>query len=252
VVLRESGDGVICIGQASHAWLSGQLARAWGNDAFPRIEPWEELVLAALQHDIGMAEWDLAPALDPGTGRPRSFMDMPPAVHMSLWSGAATKLLTQSRYAALLVSMHGTALYELRDLGALPVTERRLIETFLGEQRAWQDTVMAAIGVSRSDVHPAQRLVWNWDLLSLILCVPWEAQSLEGVPARDGLTEVTVTREDEWRWRLSPWPFGAPAVAVRCEGRRLEGRAGSEAELHRALARAPVERLEFSLRPGGR
>ena len=60
MILRPDGDGgsVVAIGQASHAWLSGQLARAWGNDAFAAPAPREEVVLGALQHDIGMADWD--------------------------------------------------------------------------------------------------------------------------------------------------------------------------------------------------
>ena len=72
MLLRDEGDGVIAIGQASHAWISGQLARAWGNDRFAAPEPREEVCLAAEQHDVGMAEWDLRPSLNPDTGRPRA------------------------------------------------------------------------------------------------------------------------------------------------------------------------------------
>ena len=54
MLLREDGDAVVCIGQPAHAWLSGQLARAWALDP---VEPWEEVCLAAEQHDLGMAGW---------------------------------------------------------------------------------------------------------------------------------------------------------------------------------------------------
>ena len=66
MILRPDGDGLLAIGQASHAWLSGQLARAW----VPRPEPFEEVCLGALQHDVGMAEWDLDPQRHPDTGLP--------------------------------------------------------------------------------------------------------------------------------------------------------------------------------------
>ena len=102
MLVREDGDAVLAIGQASHAWLSGQLARAWGGDAVVPLQPREEVCLAAEQHDVGMARWDLAPALNPDTGRPRSFMEMELAVHLRLWRAAPENLLTQSRYAALL------------------------------------------------------------------------------------------------------------------------------------------------------
>ena len=85
MLVREDGDAVVCIGQASHAWLSGQLARAWGGDAVAPLHPREEVCLAAEQHDVGMAEWDLAPSLNPDTGLPQAFTEMPFAVHSALW-----------------------------------------------------------------------------------------------------------------------------------------------------------------------
>ncbi len=65
---REDETRLILIGQPAHSWVSGQLARAWGNERFGRFEPWEEVCLAAEQHDIGMAAWDAAPELNEGQG----------------------------------------------------------------------------------------------------------------------------------------------------------------------------------------
>ena len=250
-MLREDGDGVICIGQASHAWLSGQLARAWGNDAFPRPEPWEEIVLAALQHDIGMAEWDLAPGLNRATGWPLSFMEMPLKVHLSLWSQAAAKVVTQSRYAALLVSMHGTWLYERRDLDSLPAADRRRVEEFLAGQRTLQERLLGSLGMDLEAVTPARRLVSNWDSLSLALCVPWRSRMLSGVPGAGGAVDIAVSEAGDRRWQVAPWPFAAGSVEVCCEGRRLEGRFETEPALRAALAQAPVEMLRFTLTPDG-
>jgi hypothetical protein len=40
MLLREECDALIAIGQASHAWIAGQLARAWGNESgSPRPSP---------------------------------------------------------------------------------------------------------------------------------------------------------------------------------------------------------------------
>ena len=39
MLLREDGEAVIAIPQPSHSWLSGQLARAWGNDRFAPPSP---------------------------------------------------------------------------------------------------------------------------------------------------------------------------------------------------------------------
>src|SRR5918999_4970350 len=127
MLLRPDGDDVLCIGQASHAWISGQMARAWAEP----FEPYDEVCLAAEQHDVGMAEWDLAPRLNAATGRPQSFMEMALEDHLRLWSAAPAKLLSQSRYAALLVSMHGCALYERRDLSRMAPSQADAVRAYL-------------------------------------------------------------------------------------------------------------------------
>jgi hypothetical protein len=229
VLLRDDGEAVICIGQAAHAWVSGQLARAWAG-----VEPREEVCLAAEQHDVGMAQWDLAPALNPDTGRPRSFMEMPLAVHLALWSAAPQRLFTQSRYAALLVSLHGTALYERRDLSRLSAGDADAVRAYLAGQRALQRRLADELGAADDELARNQRLVFTWDWLSLALCLDWAPASFDGL-GLDGES-------------LDPWPFAAEAVELRCEGRRLEGRYADEPSLHAALERAPRVDLRFRLR----
>lgn len=246
MLLREEGDAVIAIGQASHAWISGQLARAWGNERFAAPEPREEVCLAAEQHDVGMAEWDLHPSLDPRTGLPHSFLEMPLASHVALWAAAPAKLLSQSLYAALLVSMHGTALYERRDSATLGAVERKLVRDYLEGQRALQTALADRLGADRGQLARDQRLLWAWDSLSLALCLRWRSFSVSSVPAADGEWVELALAATADRFTLDPWPFVAERLEVRCEGRRLEGRFGAEAELHQALERAPVVGLVFA------
>ena len=49
MLLCGDGDDLIAVGQPAHAWVSGQLARAWGNGRFGTPEPREEVCLAAEQ-----------------------------------------------------------------------------------------------------------------------------------------------------------------------------------------------------------
>src|SRR5437763_8520911 len=107
MLVRRDDHGALLIGQPAHAWISGQLARAWGNEAFGELEPRDPVCLAAEQHDIGMADWDLEAARNPETGLPRSFMEIPIDAHLKMWHTGPRRLLRQSRYAALLTSMHG-------------------------------------------------------------------------------------------------------------------------------------------------
>jgi hypothetical protein len=201
VILREEPDGsVVCIGQPAHAFLSGQMARLW----HPRPEPFEEVCLAAIQHDAGMADWDADPDLNPETGLPLSFMQMPLATHLELWTHAPQRVLPQSRYAAILVSMHGTALYEMRDLSRLEPDEAEAVRAYLAGQRALQDELSE--GLDREQLRENQELLWIWDFLSLGLCLRWHGRTVNG-----------ITLEED---TIRPWPFVDDEVSLFTEGRR--------------------------------
>jgi hypothetical protein len=258
VVLRKDDRGVLAIGQASHAWLSGQLARAWGNERFGRLEPHEAVCLAAEQHDVGMAEWDLQPTLNPETGLPHGFTEMPLATHLELWTSGPSRLITQSRYAALLVSMHGRRLYELRDLDTMAPDDAAAVTAFIEDQNALQRQLTDQLTADASTTASAtpeliarnSDLIWTWDYMSLALCLDWAPCVAKSVPTADEPVDIAIDRRDDGL-ALDPWPFAHPrAVSVRCEGRRLEGRYGSQGELAAALASAPSETAEFKLAPG--
>ena len=262
MVVREGDEGaVVAIGQPSHAWLSGQLARAWGNGRFGPVEPWEEVCLAAEQHDVGMAEWDLAPERDPDTGRPRSFMRMSLATHLELWSMAPDRLRAQSRYAALLVSMHGSALYERRDLDRLDPGGAEAVRGYLTRQRELQAALVDELRGDRAYADSArselvarnQGLIWAWDSLSLALLLDWAPHETDPVPAAAGTAVLRLEEVDRAtaRFSLDPWPFVRDRVAVHCEGRRLEGRFEDEDAMRAALDRAPWVTLRFDLEPAG-
>jgi hypothetical protein len=249
MLLRPDGDGVIAIGQPAHAWLSGQLARAWGNERFGAPEPWEELCLAAEQHDIGMAEWERRPTLNPQTGLPRSFMELALDEHLEIWWRAAPLVVPQSRYAALLVSLHGTALYERRNVERLEPREVEQVQAFLDGQRELQVRLLAGLRADPATAAAAaddvvrrnRRLVWTWDSLSLGLLLGWAPFELTAVP--DARGEVDIAVRDG---TLDPWPFRAPRLTARCEGRRLEGRYETEESMRDALAAAPWVTIELT------
>jgi Protein of unknown function (DUF3891) len=247
MLLREDGDAVVAIGQASHAWLSGQLARAWGAERFPAPDPFEEVCLGAEQHDVGMAHWDLAPELNPVTGRPRQFFEVPRPTHVALWTAAPARVLTQSRYAALLVSLHGTGLYERFPPGDDPGV-RDLVREYLASQRVLQERLAEEVGASPDELRRNQGLLAAWDDLSLALCMGSAARDVPDVPAAQGTATLRLARHDDHH-TLDPWPFAAGELRVRCEGRRLDGRYADERELHAALERAPRVDLRFTLRP---
>jgi hypothetical protein len=258
VLIREDERGVLVIGQQSHAWLSGQLARAWGNEQFGPADPYDEVCLAAEQHDVGWGAWDQTPLLNPDTGRPRSFMEMPLDAHLELFTDGPRRLISQSRYAALLVSMHGWRLYERRDLDRLAAEQAEAVRSFLGRQEELQSELRAALladpaAAELADEKGVRRnsmLIWTWDYLSLALCLDWAPATAKRCPRAAGEVDLELTAGPRQSClTLDPWPFAAAAINVRCEGRRLEDRFDDEQAMREALERAPWETLQFELRP---
>lgn len=257
---RDDAEGVIVIGQPAHAWVSGQLARAWGNERFGRFEPWEEVCLAAEQHDVGMAAWDAAPALNLATGVPYSFREIPLRTHVALWRSAASIVLPQSRYAALLVSLHGTGLYEGHDATKAPPHDNQAVQEYLLDEHAFQEGLLDSL---RADPRYApyaapgvvarnRRLVARFDGISLALCHGLRFEHAhEGVPTAEGETTLTATPVggDPTGYVVDPWPFRDEAVELVYEGRRLAGRFTDEQAMRDALRRAPWLTLTTRLRP---
>ncbi len=250
MMYREGAGGRIAIGQPAHAWVCGQMARAWGNARFGAVTPWEEVCLAAEQHDVGMARWDLQPTRNPDTGLPHSFLEMPLEVHLDLWTAGPPRLESQSRYAALLVSMHGRRLYERRDLSQASDTDAEAIRAFIETRRAFEERLLAGLRddpltaphATPEAVARNSQLIWIWDYVSLAVCLDWAPSTAKRVPTAGGETDIEL-QPIETGLTLDPWPFKAPALSVRCEGRRLT-------HPDQAFVDAPWETVQLELRPG--
>jgi Protein of unknown function (DUF3891) len=243
---RPSPEGTIVIGQPAHAWVSGQLARAWGDP----FDPWEEVCLGADQHDIAWVGWERSPERDPETGLPYTFSALPRLRRLDLWSGAAGLLLPQSRYAALLVSLHGTLLVERFPPGGDEEVQRALT-AYLERERDFEARVLESLrGDPRYGPHATpeavernRELIFTWDGLSLAL--------LHGVAGQRTAVGHTLTAVggDPSVLRVSPWPFRADEVSVVCDGRLLTETYASDADLRRGLAKASWRTITATLVP---
>ncbi len=229
--------------------MCGQLARAWGNDTFGSVEPFEEVCLAAEQHDTGWAAWERAPTLDRDRGLPHTFDTAPFTVHLEIHRAWSHELVGQSRYAALLVSLHHASFFtdpgrigRMRDGG-------RRIHAFLEDLAALQSELRRGLDVADEDVERNRRLVRTWDGLSHDLLLRLAPRTRRAVPTRDGLVELAIeTSGDDFT--VAPWPFAAPSVTVRSEGRLLTGTFTDEEAMREALAQAPWVDLSYTLRAG--
>lgn len=246
MLIRDDGEHWTAITQPAHAWLSGQVARHWGNGAFAPPTPWEEVCLGVEQHDVAWADWDLRPPLHREAGRAASFLEAPAGPRLAIWQAAPLRMLAQSPYAALLVSVHGRNIHtRFGNAATRSPEEAAAIAAYLDEQRALQTELIAALDLEQEAVERAGDLVFALDALSLRVCHGWPEGDL---PLVDGVA-VRVTPEEDGSVTLDPWPLGVDRLDVHVDARRLDERFDDETPLHAALAVAPPIRLTWTLRP---
>jgi hypothetical protein len=232
------GAPALAISQPAHAWLSGQMLRAWADD-LP-----EPLLLAAEQHDIGWLDWETAPSFDPAAGRPHRFRDVPAAIHAPMWqAGVDRALAAWGRHVALLVSRHGSLIYtRYLDRHRSSAADAAAADRYVAAQEHLQRAWAGALGLSPAVMAAQSQLVAAADALSLALCgdlpVPLEVEVPAGRLRLAGGPRA---------FTLTPWPFRGDVLNVACEARALPpGRFGDAAACAAWLA-AP-ERVVFQVR----
>jgi hypothetical protein len=225
------------------------MARAWGNEHFAAPSPYDEVCLAAEQHDIGWLDWEMRPEFDAGTGLPQEFFRVPPKLHIALWREASAVLVfsgaiprSWSRFTPTRFTPNiSTSIKRVWRM-------RRRYALFFDEQHRFQARTAVSI---RADPKLAEQaspetiahnrlLIAALDRMSLEIC--WGVRKEIKVPnvptVGAGTAELRIQPRDGEGLVLDPWPFRTASVAVRAEGKRLRGRFATEVDLHQALDEA--------------
>lgn len=249
--------------QTDHAMLAGEFAGAWGGDHFAQPVPLAAVRIAAEMHDDGWEEWEREPQVMPGSGRPYDFMSLPADQHVAIYERGIRQALDRHPYAGLLVSLHGSGLYQQR-YGYMPQMtfrehdpeHRPLIDRFLAEQKALQEQLVAELGPDEEALWTNYRWLQAWDLLSLFLSQgdPAERKSLSlgVVPRSPGGPEeqLIVQGAAPGICTLTPWPFAADQLDLVLPVRYLpDQHYASDESFQAAFAAAPTEALAVSLVP---
>ncbi len=244
MLFRDEPDACLAISQLTHAWISGQILRAWA-DALD-----EPLLLAAEQHDIGWLDWETAPSFDPATGRPHLFRDVGAATHAPMWSrGVERALGAWGTRVALLISRHGGVIYRrFTDRHRLAEADAAAAALFLETQAPVEAAWKKALGIDEATLARDTALLAFADTLSLALCGELRPPLTLDAPDRHGRVgslRLTAAASHANRFVLSPWPFRGDALTLRGQARRLppEGRFADAAAMRRWLI--PPERVSF-------
>jgi hypothetical protein len=251
MLFRDQPSGVLAISQLTHAWIAGQVLRAFDE---PLSEP---LLLACEQHDIAWLDWEAAPSFDPKSGRPHLFRDVGASVHAPLWiAGVNRALAAWGVHVALLVSRHGGVIYRrFRSRHQLDQADAAAAQGYLDRQAPLEAIWAQELGLAPPALDKETELLALADALSLALCgelkTPLELQA----PGRNGEPVVIrlVERADQpFHFMLSPWPFRSSSLRVEGEARPLpaEGRFADEAAMRSWLATPERVRFSVELTPG--
>lgn len=227
---------VLAISQPAHALISGKILGAWA-------EPLDEqLVLAAEQHDVAWMDWEVSPTFDVTTGRPYFFRAIGAALHAPMWEqGVNRALAAWGRRVALLVSRHGSTIYERfndrhRTTGIGLAEDERAARDYVHRHRSLQEGWARALGLDADAIAREADLLAFADTLSLVLCGALPFPPRLDVAGRT--IEVTPVPGTVDAYRLAPWPFVAEQITFEVEARALPpaGRLGDEAAMRAWLA----------------
>lgn len=111
--------------------------------------------------------------------RDRTFNEVAPEVHTQLWAAAKQLAMPMGRYVALLVSLHGTGLYERFTHWQRSPDSRRVVESFLQREKEFQRQLIQRLEqdqayapyVTPKAIARNQHLVATLDALSLTICM---------------------------------------------------------------------------------
>jgi hypothetical protein len=270
IVRERPDDTAVLITQEDHAELSAQLAAHWGNANFSKLEPYDSMVFATLHHDSGYREWEGVPPINLLERRPYGHREDPPSFEETELRGYVANvdwLKLHDPYAALIVSMHRTGLWQNRYdvLGPAKRKSQRSQETWavIEKLESRQLNEKQLLGNGESDF---ERQLWFnykalqvYDVLSLYFCVNgYEGEDLK--EDRVGPIPVSYNTDEEAtlrivpvngagvQVRIAPYPFDASPLKIALRVRTLRKRDfRSEQECREAYFKAPRALLLFEI-----
>jgi hypothetical protein len=235
VILLAADDRLRLVTQPDHAAFAADvlaLLRLPGLVGHPRRTA---LLRAVRLHDNGWQELDSAPLVDPASGRPYTFVDLPEPQRVEVWRRGAARYRESDAYTALLTGEHALAL-----LGGRAGDERW--DPLLADLVEQRETLLDRCNLEPPALLADYRFLDLADRLSLLVCTG-AREPLERLGIRAWMRDGELV--------LDPFPLaGATTFALSCRhvpDRRYDG----DADLGVTLAVARWETLPVRLVPAG-
>jgi Protein of unknown function (DUF3891) len=220
MLFRDQPSGAIAISQLTHAWISGQILRAWDGNLS------ETLLLAAEQHDIGWMDWEADPTFNIESGRPHLFREIGASTHAPMWTrGVQRAVGAWGIHVALLISRHGGVIYRrYTDRHRLSEADAAAAQNYLNAQAPIEMAWSRALELEATELETETALLAFSDTLSLALCGELKTPLNVEAPGRDGKTvtfRIAARPQRSFDFVVSPWPFRGNELVVEGEARPL-------------------------------
>lgn len=250
---REEGGQYVLLTQVDHARLAGEIAAAWGNRAVEALSHPDVMLPAITHHDDGWSQWEQHAEVDPETGKPRDFREMPMAVATEIWTRSIDVCGNIAPLSGMFVSRHfcylGEWAAEKRQDEPEEVSD---IKLFLQEQTArqltWRESSELDSNSFDEICETGYRYVQMFDAISLWLCLN-ETDTFEC--ETPSAVKVVWQREADDVIRADPFPFddGSSEHRLSIAARSIPARRYvTDADLQTALESAEKQQHTFRLR----
>ena len=261
MIVRKLPNGeAMLLTQTDHSRLAGFLASHWGNDTFAPLQPYESVARAATFHDFGWLRYETRPEINPETGEPYTFINLPfDPKQLESYQWCVDWLGGVDPYSALLVGMHRVGLWKSRyqtiTYPAWRYADVNLpqeIHAFIEREEPLQEQQRQMVG--GNTIWTNYRLLQVWDLLGLYFTMgePYE-HAVEPVPtAYDGDLKSGVRMHmrplGDKRVAFDPYPFDMRPLTVHIPYRRVDRATFSDGdEFRKVFFQAVPELLTYCL-----
>lgn len=233
MIVTRQETGLRIVTQPDHARVAAEMLSLWRGDGLPEHPRRDDLLLAVREHDNGWRETDAAPRVDPETGAPYGFLDLPDEPRRELWLRGALRYADERPGAAALITRHGIGLHEDRRAA------RAWTEFFTTLEERLEELLERA-GYDAADLESDYRWLRLADALSLDAC---------GALGGGSGTETTRVERRDLDLTLDPFPLaGATTFDIPCRhipNRRYD----SDTDLAVEMASARWTRFQVRLTP---
>lgn len=259
IIRNQAGTHPVIVTQTDHSQLVGQVAAHWGNDRFERPRPYDAVVRAATFHDYGWLPYETKPRIDPASGKPYGFLQVPlkrPQLDYYQWG--LDWIAGLDPYAGLLVNMHRTGLWKKRygtiehPVGYNLKDPSPEVAQFIAQNEQTQER--ARPQYDGAELSMNYRLLQVWDLLGLYFCCQEVKEDyIAPVPfsygdSADAGANLRLTPESPTRVVFDPFPFDVKPVRIQLRYKELPADSFADDEsFRRAYFGARNRMIEFEL-----